>query len=185
MFENRSISSQVQEFAALLHRPADAEAMVSGSSSYPEITGTVRFYQSSSGVLVIAEISGLPETSAEFPDGIFAFHIHEGNRCSGNAQDPFADAKTHYNPDGRMHPEHAGDMPPLFGNKGYAFQMFLTDRFQVSEVLGRTVIVHASPDDFTSQPAGNSGMKIACGVIHRTAHPINSGHRPMSSRPSY
>ena len=54
MFENRSISSQVQEFAALLHKPADAEAMVSGSSSYPEITGTVRFYQSSSGVLVIA-----------------------------------------------------------------------------------------------------------------------------------
>ena len=106
----------MQEFAALLYRTADAEAMIEGSSTYPYIIGTVRFYQGSSGVLVIAEVSGLPKASEEFPDGIFAFHIHEGKFCSGNNQDPFADAGTHYNPEGRKHPEHAGDLPPLFSN---------------------------------------------------------------------
>jgi len=63
------------------------------------------------------------------------------------------------------HPHHAGDLPPLFGNNGYALSMFLTTRFSVSEIIGRTVILHSAPDDFTSQPAGNSGVKIACGVI--------------------
>lgn len=62
---------------------------------------------------------------------------------------------------------HAGDMPLLFGNHGYAFSIFLTDRFCVEELLGRTVIVNLHTDDFRSQPAGNSGMKIVCGVIER------------------
>ena len=42
---------------------------------------------------------------------------------------------------------------------------FLTNRFRVEEILGKTVIIHDSPDDFTSQPAGNAGKKIACGMI--------------------
>ena len=83
----------------------------------------------------------------------------------GTPVDPFSDALTHYNPDTCAHPQHAGDLPPLFGNNGYAFSMFLTNRFSVSEIIGRTVILHSAPDDFTSQPAGNSGVKIACGVI--------------------
>jgi Cu-Zn family superoxide dismutase len=58
-------------------------------------------------------------------------------------------------------------MPPLFGNQGYAFLMFLTDRFTAREIIGKTVIIHDKPDDFTTQPAGNSGNKIACGVIQR------------------
>ena len=48
---------------------------------------------------------------------------------------------------------------------GYAFSAFLTDRFTVKEIVGRTVIMHSSPDDFTSQPSGNAGEKIACGEI--------------------
>ena len=56
-------------------------------------------------------------------------------------------------------------MPPLFINDGYAFMIFLTDRFKVDEIIGRTVIIHSMPDDFTTQPSGNSGMKIACGVV--------------------
>lgn len=45
--------------------------------------------------------------------------------------------------------------------------MFLTDRFKVDDVIGRTVIIHDKPDDFTTQPSGNSGEKIACGIINR------------------
>ena len=58
-------------------------------------------------------------------------------------------------------------MPPLFSNRGYALQAFLTDRFTVGEILGRTVIIHDGTDDFTSQPAGNAGARIACGVIRK------------------
>ena len=113
-----------------------------------------------------ASISGLPKGSAEScSDRIFGFHIHEGNSCTGNAQDPFANAKTHYNPYGCAHPFHAGNLPPLFENDGYAYLSVLTNRFSISEIIGRTVIIHDMPDDFTSQPSGNSGTKIACGVI--------------------
>lgn len=82
--------------------------------------------------------------------------------------DPFADAMPHYDPNGCEHPHHAGDLPPLFENNGFALSLVLTDRFSVDEVIGRTVIVHADPDDFTTQPSGNSGEKIACGVIRPT-----------------
>ena len=58
-------------------------------------------------------------------------------------------------------------MPPLFSNKGYAFMIFLTDRFKVDEIIGKTVIIHSMPDDFKTQPSGDSGMKIACGVIEK------------------
>ena len=53
----------------------------------------------------------------------------------------------------------------MFGNDGYAWGAVVTDRFKIDQVIGRTVIIHAGPDDFTSQPSGNAGAKIACGVI--------------------
>ena len=139
-----------------------AVAYVRGSGAYPDIRGCVRFRQMDGGVLVTAEIRGLPGD-----DGIFAFHIHSGGTCSGSADDPFRDAQGHYHPENCPHPAHAGDMPPLFSNKGYAAQAFLTGRFTVREIIGRTVIIHAGTDDFTSQPAGNAGARIACGVIRR------------------
>ena len=148
----------------VLNRRPQAVAAVKGSSAYPNLTGSVQFYQMRGGVLVAAEVTGLPQPMA-LARGVFAFHIHSGTACSGTAADPFADALTHYNPEGVAHPYHAGDMPPLFGNHGKAFQVFFTDRFSVREIVGKTVIIHSGVDDFTSQPAGNAGKKIACGVI--------------------
>ena len=81
--------------------------------------------------------------------------------------EPFADAMSHYDSDDCGHPYHAGDLPPLFGNGETALSVFLTNRFSVDEVIGRAVIIHDRPDDFTTQPSGNSGTKIACGVIRR------------------
>ena len=148
-----------------LSRPPQAAARVCGSDAYPEISGCVYFYQTDCGVLVAARVMGLPNGKPCSPDGVFGFHIHSGGSCTGTEKDPFADALTHYNPGDVSHPEHAGDLPPLFGNHGCAFQVFLTDRFTVREILHKTVIIHAGPDDFTSQPAGNAGEKIACGRI--------------------
>ena len=151
-------------FSVLRQRP-QAVANVKGSNKYPNINGVIRFYETRFGVVVLAQVYGLPKHEGDCASPVFAFHIHSGNRCSGNETDPFADAMTHYNPHKCLHPYHAGDMPPLFGANGMAFSMFLTDRFSVREIIGKTVVIHSDPDDFSSQPAGNSGTKIACGVI--------------------
>ncbi len=150
-----------------LRRLPDAVAVIGGNEKNSRLQGTVKFYQEARGVLIVADISGLPVSSEACKNNIFAFHIHGGESCTGNENDPFADAGTHYNPDGCPHPYHAGDMPPLFGAGSRAFLAFLSDRFNVNEILGKTVIIHDRPDDFTTQPSGNAGEKIACGVISR------------------
>lgn len=142
-----------------------AQAVINGSAQYPDIRGTASFYPVINGTLVITEVQGLPFTPGACNARIFALHIHEGASCTGNAQDPFANTGGHYNPDECEHPQHAGDLPPLFGNEGYAWGAVVTNRFDINEVIGHTIIIHAGPDDFTTQPAGNAGAKIACGVI--------------------
>lgn len=146
-----------------------AYAKVSGSPDYPSIRGTVRFYQTELGVIVTASVKGLPYGNHPCPVDIFGFHIHEGDLCTGTAEDPFSNAGSHFNPENCPHPAHAGDLPPLFGNHGFAFMTVLTDRFAVKDIIGRTVIIHSSVDDFTTQPAGNSGTKMACGQILRSS----------------
>ncbi len=149
----------------ILESTPQAEARVQGSAGFPKLNGVVRFYQTMRGVLVLADIMGLPDGTERCENPVLGFHIHAGTSCTGTEADPFADALTHYNLGDCPHPYHAGDLPPLFSNHGYAFMMVLTDRFVVEEIIGRAIIIHSGPDDFTTQPAGNSGNKIACGVI--------------------
>lgn len=152
---------------ALLGRP-QAQASIAGSESFPDITGWVRFYQTNLGVIVYAEVGGLPHSSRPCQERIFGFHIHQGAGCGGSGDEPFPHAMSHYNPMDCQHPYHAGDLPPLFGNSGLAVSAFLTDRFLVEDVIGKVVILHDRLDDFTTQPSGSAGTKIACGVIQRT-----------------
>lgn len=142
-----------------------AMAVIKGSYKYPDISGTVQFYECIKGVIVTARIFNLPYTESECKNGIYGFHIHEGESCSGNEKDPFADTKAHLNLRNCPHPYHTGDLPPLFGNKGHAFMSVLTDRFTINDIIGKTVVVHSMADDFKTQPNGNSGEKIACGII--------------------
>lgn len=142
-----------------------AAARIHGSCDYKNIKGTVLFRQGKCGTIVTAEIWGLPNSCEECKNNIFAFHIHSGSECSGNKTDPFANAGMHYNPNDCDHPNHAGDLPPLFANNGYAYLSTVINRFTVDEIIGKTVIIHQMPDDFTTQPSGNSGKKIACGEI--------------------
>ncbi len=137
-----------------------AVALIKGGNDTPCVMGKVEFYQKANCVLVVADINCLPHTATNF----FGFHIHEGDNCDGM---DFSGSKGHYNPDGTPHPKHAGDLPPLMLCDNMAHLSFITDRFKVKEIIGRTVIIHDMPDDFTSQPSGNAGQKIACGIIKK------------------
>ena len=160
--DNRFMSGRLSSYIFALYRPPQAIANIYGDDAHPNLNGQARFFQTPYGILISLEASNLPNFADPCKAPIFAVHIHDGNSCTG---DDFSDTLSHYNPDGCQHPHHAGDMPPLFGNNGYAFEIFLTNRFTVAEVLGKTVVIHENPDDFTTQPSGNSGAKIACGVI--------------------
>jgi Cu-Zn family superoxide dismutase len=152
-----------------------AYALISGNKDHEDLHGTVLFYDVPGGVLIRAEVFGLPVGENLWGSRILAFHIHEGENCTGNSQDPFANTGAHYNPTNSLHPEHAGDLPPLFGNKGYAWSAFVTNRFDTKDILGKTIIVHDHPDDFTSQPSGNAGEKIACGKINKCSVDYSDG----------
>lgn len=149
-----------------------AVAFMEGSDLAPGLNGTVSFYDVNNGTLVEAEIFNLPPdkppSQGEQPIGPFGFHLHDGFTCGmPDMADPFSAAMGHYNPGSQQHPYHAGDFPVLFGNNGYAFMIFYTNRFRPSDVIGRAVVIHQNPDDFRSQPAGNSGKRIACGIIRK------------------
>lgn len=108
-------------------------------------------------------------TASNVSPGEHGFHIHEVGDCS--APDA-ASAKGHYNPTGKRHghhdkaERHAGDLPNLLadasGNVKYTAE---AGGLTLAEVIGRSFVMHADPDDYVSQPAGNSGKRIACGVI--------------------
>ena len=136
-----------------------ASAVIRGGQEAPDLSGVARFFQRSDGVLVTIQVTGLP---AENPGGFFGLHIHGGSGCAG---ENFAGTGGHFNPAGTPHPAHAGDLPPLLSCGGRAYLAVLTDRFTVAGIIGRTVVIHGGSDDFRSQPAGDAGTKIACGVI--------------------
>ena len=137
----------------------DAVAKIRGGVEVPKLSGCIRFYQQKGCVLIVAEFFGLPRESET---GFFGFHIHRGESCSGT---DFSETGSHYNPMDQIHPKHAGDLPPLMCCRGNAYLAVKTDRFTVHDIIGKTVVIHSDPDDFHTQPAGNAGRKIACGVI--------------------
>lgn len=144
---------------------AMAAAILEGRSG-SEARGSVTLIPAGEKILVSARVTGLTP-------GEHGFHIHEVGDCS--APDATS-AKGHFNPGGKVHghhaggEHHAGDLPNLVadadGNASYSAEL---TGLQLGEgstgILGRSVVIHADPDDYKSQPAGNSGKRIACGVI--------------------
>lgn len=154
-----------KKYGGMLTTMPNAMAIIKGSYEYPRLSGSASLYQLADGVLIAVSVSGLPFEGGSCGCGVFGFHIHEGELCEGEPDKPFSRAGGHLNPDGCAHPRHAGDMPPLFACRGKAWQAFVTDRVSLGEILGHTMIIHLNPDDFTTQPSGNSGKMIACGRI--------------------
>lgn len=153
-------------------RPARAYASLCGGPLAPKLRGEVRFEDCGDGVWVSVEVCGLPPfrpAKGNRPQiGPHGFHLHETGCCEvGDPADPFLAAGSHWNPDRQPHGNHAGDFPALFSNHGLAVMSFYTDRFFVEDIIGKAVVIHQSPDDYQTQPSGNSGKRIACGVVKR------------------
>ena len=128
--------------------------------------GEATFEQAGNLVRVVVFVQGLK------PGQEHGLHIHEGADCSGDAMG----AKGHFNPHGKPHglpgsaERHAGDLPNLRANKvGRANVHYDADILTLTprpaNIIGRALVVHAGPDDYRTQPTGNSGARIACGVI--------------------
>ena len=127
--------------------------------------GEVNFEQMGGKVRVTAQLIRLPANHE------FGFHIHEVGDCSSGDG---MSAKGHFNPYGKPHGQgaerHAGDMPNLKSDaKGKAKLTVDLDIITIARgpasIIGRGVIVHADADDYKTQPTGNAGARLACGVI--------------------
>lgn len=141
----------------------DAYCIISGNKNFPLIKGKTEFYQINGGVLVVTEIRNLPENQT---GNFFAMHIHDIDNCNQDSQGNYEDSH-HLNLTGASHPNHTGDLPVILSNNGYAFSVNLTNRFCVEDIINKTIIIHDNADDFRTNPSGNSGTKIACGVIKK------------------
>jgi len=131
--------------------------------------GTVWFSQDGAQVLVRGRVSGLA------PSKEHGFHIHEKGDCSSGDG---MSSGGHLNPDGKPHgpqerEHHAGDLPALKAdaNGNAVVRVRVAGNAlggSAGAFAGKALIVHVSPDDYTTQPTGNSGARIACGVISTT-----------------
>ena len=130
---------------AVLRGMPDAVATVRGNSEYQGIHGSVKFYQTARGVLTVAEIFGLPVSAEKCGNDIFAFHIHSGACCTGNEEDEFADAGTHYNPTECPHPYHSGDMPLSFPQAAWRSSHFSRADSRLTRSSARTSLFTISP----------------------------------------
>jgi Cu-Zn family superoxide dismutase len=158
--------------AACSHMRPSATATLDplGSST---ATGTVKFQDTGDGnVEVTADLTHVPP-------GVHGFHIHEKGDCGNNGNN----AGGHFNPNSMPHAapdtvsHHAGD----FGNvtaeeNGEVHTHFTTHSVSLTEgsstsAVGHAVILHANPDDLTTQPSGNAGARIACGVVTMATPP--------------
>lgn len=147
-----------------------AKAVIRGGPLAPQITGVVYFCDVPGGAWVYVDVAGLPPFQPAQGDrppiGPHGFHIHQFGNCEiGDPTNPFQAAGEHWNPYNQPHGNHAGDFPVLFSNNGRAVMNFFTNKFRVNQLIGRAVIIHQSPDDYRTQPAGAAGKRLACGVI--------------------
>ncbi len=133
-------------------------------------TGTVNFRQSGDMVRVSGEVRGLK------PNAEHGFHVHEKGDCSSGDG---MSTGGHFNPDGKPHgnhgvaTHHAGDLPSLKADASGVAKFSFDSRTiavgaGISDIIGRGLIVHRDPDDYKTQPTGNSGPRLACATITRS-----------------
>ena len=156
--------------AVLSHSVPAQTAEAKLVNSIGDTIGTVTFWQVKNGVRIDVYANSLPP-------GNHGFHIHNTGACT---TPDFKSAGDHFNPFDKLHgfdnPQgpHAGDLPNLLAGKDGVAEMTMVDtlvtlkkgkRNSLLKPGGTSIVIHQNPDDYKSQPSGNSGQKIACGVI--------------------
>jgi Cu-Zn family superoxide dismutase len=149
--------------------PAAAPAQTATAtlqSDEPGFSGTVTLTQDGAGVKIVADVSGVKK------DGKHGFHVHENGQCEHT--DHFKSAGGHFNPANVEHacpptdPRHAGDLGNLEVKGGTGHLEITSNALSLSgpnSVVGKALILHAGEDDCKTQPTGNSGDRLACGVV--------------------
>lgn len=138
--------------------------VIRGGLGHEDVNGTAAVFWLPDAVYVEVQLYGLPSSE------VFGLHIHDGVVCVA-AESGFAESGKHLSlcVDGTWcdkHPYHAGDLPPVFSDEeGTAVLGVYLDRATTAQVSGHTIVLHSRRDDFGSQPAGDSGVRIACGVL--------------------
>lgn len=172
-FTSAAIVLGTLALSACVSTPTDTATAQSASAalqarSGSHVAGTLTVSAMHDGVHVRGLVSGLK------PNGVHAFHIHEKGDCSATDA---SSAGGHFNPTGQLHgradhgDHHLGDQDNLQADStGQAmidahFGGVSLGRAAANDVLGKAIVIHADPDDYASQPAGNAGKRIACGVI--------------------
>ncbi len=126
--------------------------------------GHVKFYQTSEGTMIDVLVHGLS-------DGDHGFHIHEYGDLSQGCDS----ACDHYNPTGETHGDlsrgHVGDLGNIRSKNGYCRSVFIAPRLKLADIVGRSIVIHADPDDLgqggneESLKTGNAGKRLFCAVI--------------------
>jgi Cu-Zn family superoxide dismutase len=158
-------AAQAQTPQEKLSTPVKAVAVLHPTAGN-KVSGTVTFTEAADGVQVRAEITGLTP-------GNHGFHVHEFGDCT--APDA-SSAGAHFNPTHHPHAgpdaqeRHVGDMGNVQADaSGKATLQYVDHQISLTNdersVIGRSVVVHAKPDDLKTQPSGDSGARVACGVI--------------------
>lgn len=138
--------------------------------------GEVTLTQTPHGVLIRID---LPQKTARIPAGTHAFHVHQVGKC----EPPFTSAGPHFNPQGKKHGfldsggGHAGDLPNIHVPENGALTVeFIAPQLSLKQGKnnlldsdGSALVIHARQDDYKTDPAGEAGDRIACGVIARSS----------------
>jgi Cu-Zn family superoxide dismutase len=157
--------------ASVSTAPTDNTARAEMRNAAGQAVGTATLTQVGSAVRVVLEVQGLPP-------GAKAVHVHAVGRCEAPA---FTSANDHFNPMSRQHGAlnpagpHAGDLPNItVGANGRGRLESTTELMTLSSGAssvfdgdGSALVIHAAPDDFKTDPTGNAGARLACGVITR------------------
>lgn len=146
-----------------------ATATLQGAPEDTDFKGTITFTPEGNGVRVVAHLEGVDQ------DGQHGFHVHETGDCShGEGDKHFTTAGGHFNPANTEHacpptePRHAGDLgniPVTGGNGHLEATSNLLSLSGPNSVVGKAIILHAKADDCKTQPTGDAGDRLACGVI--------------------